>query len=1170
MIRTNSQKKDLRANSLNISLPDLDNPSNSQHQPEKKALTMRKKISHHKSLTSSQLLQQTKSLPLSHLQGNRISSNLKEALTEQSFNKLKAFNAEQQIDILMSTTAEVSKRGTSSYSLTRSRSQATQKLSGQNIPNLKMSNIIGKQQPKRALSFRKDNSTQSFVREEKLQADSSYTEEIELKRYKTFMNRASYDPKILASENKSSREQMALSNSNKIEAFNASLLTSEGPMPKEGSLLKYFRDGITKSKSTQIFKQMVRAKSGLGFKDRKSTRDLSPIPHDTNKSSSINIFTNMALTNLAEKEEVESQQGSETKESRPKTTAVVLRKTSEGIILSKPLESSEHESEYIQSFVHKVKSYIKQKTEHLETDEHSPVRIVVKKNRDHTSTRRSVGLDTTNASLLNTNSEEKAASISCPKIESRELIKKKLFQTNSMPVRSGSNHSLFRETPDPWLNHREGNAEDEEDLDILEIPSSGSGSDSEDEVAVVRLQKEIAEKKIRPSNSKKPRTIESYQETKKQNVIDDKYLDYVKTRSQEIEEYIVSNAININRAYDQYDYAMDVSRIIERRGGIVPKAIKKNRRNSKEFISERNELKEIYEEISKLEVTRNEDKILHEKRYATREVALEKALLIRPGYLTQSELTFVRTFFQNKNLDDVSKLDTMLSRLRFFNLLPKEARIELYKQAHYFKQEAGSYIYREGEIGDSMFVVLKGSVNIKSQRILDDGQVHVITVGSLGDGSHFGDVAEVNKEKKTEGDEDDAKRRQVFATKVKSLADVRARNREFDELEMKKEQEARPNETSKSNLRDKFNLLENKIEPQVPKANTPTKRTSSIQCAEPCEVLVLEKDKYQTILSEILNKDITNKLNLINLIPFFKGVEKQSLIPVTTNLRKIKLKLGQRVIREGDIVMNFYIMAKGKCTVVKEIIDDRRVGRDHYKPKLRGLHFKNFEKKNNINESNNPTEQLQQSKKDENVDTVALDRQINEIVEKVAGDNVQDQEVLREKLKPFKFESLIAILNNLKKGSNKFNKNPRTYNGEPVENPKEKDQNKPGYLATRHVLFRELTIGDTFGYRPIYRREVDSAYKQLPESRARLTVIANTEDVELYVLTRDSLDYLPENVKNLLVDNVERMVDFDDFDINQGIEEYKQWRQFRVGLAKEIFTKPDPGLEYIIDTYKAY
>ena len=148
---------------------------------------------------------------------------------------------------------------------------------------------------------------------------------------------------------------------------------------------------------------------------------------------------------------------------------------------------------------------------------------------------------------------------------------------------------------------------------------------------------------------------------------------------------------------------------------------------------------------------------------------------------------------------------------------------------------------------------------------------------------------------------------------------------------------------------------------------------------------------------------------------------------------------------------------------MKEIIDDRRVGRDHYKHKLRAMHFKSFEKKNNQTETENP---VQTSKKEENVDVEDMDSKINEIVEKVAGDNVHDQEILRERLKPFKFESLIGILStrikpfqsgliiildNLRKKSNKFNKNPRTYNGEPVKNNEDEDD-KPGYLAKRHVL----------------------------------------------------------------------------------------------------------------------
>jgi len=989
MIRANSLKTDLRPRSLNISLPDLDNAAKPQ-QERKVTLSERKRIHRHKSLTSGQMLQPGRSLPLGHIQGNKISSNLKETLTEQSFNKLKTFSADQQIDILASTAANES---------INEKFTKISIISSQKIPNLKLSN--NKNKPARSMSLRKVNAESLFVKADKEKIkrlmSESFTEEVELKKYKSFMNKPSYT----ANENRNlstggPTNSVLLSSSRQpqnIDGFHASLLASEDPVPKQGSLLKYFRDGLTKSKSTQMFKQMVRAKSGLGFRERKNmmTQEDSA-PRD--------IFTNKAISNLMAGGSGEAQQNSQPRPS----TGGVLRKTEEGLIINKS-EEPENEPEYIQSFVQKVKNYIKQKAECLEThevhsitykdafdEEPSPTRrTAAKKSRDQTSTRRSVGLDTTNAS----SDEKPTATMSCPKLESHELIKKKLFQQNSLPE---SRNSMFRNTPDDWINHG-----DEQDLDILEIPdSAGSNSDSDEE-------KPEFKKIIRPNKVQAQAQVQA-EENKRQS--DDDYLISVKTKSQQIEEYIISNAINMNRAYDKYDYAFGISQAIEMRGGIIPKTLKLNRRSSKQFLSERNELKEVYGEMSKLEETIIEDKKMHEKFYSTREVALEKALLVRPDYLTQSELTFVRAFFQSKEAESFSKLDGMLARLRFFSLLPKEARLELYKHANYFKQEAGSYIYREGEIGDSLYIVLKGSVNIKSQRVLEDGQVHIITVASLGDGSHFGDVAEMSKEKQTEDEEDDSKRRQVFATKVKTLAEVRAKNQEYDELERKKELEVKMmNESSRSQLRERFNLLENKKTEQVQdNAANQTKRTSSIQCAEPCEVLVLEKDKYQKILSEILNKDITNKLNLINLIPFFKEVEKQSLIPMTTNLRKLKFKLGQRVIREGEIVMNFYILAKGKCTVVKEIVDDRRVGRDHYKTKLRSLHFKDFEKKK---DSENQ-EQSVAAKKDENVgvDTKAMDHQINEVVEKVAGDNVHDQEVLRERLKPFKFDSLITILSN--------------------------------------------------------------------------------------------------------------------------------------------------------------
>ena len=104
---------------------------------------------------------------------------------------------------------------------------------------------------------------------------------------------------------------------------------------------------------------------------------------------------------------------------------------------------------------------------------------------------------------------------------------------------------------------------------------------------------------------------------------------------------------------------------------------------------------------------------------------MEKALLIRPGFLTQKELKFAREQFQKKEFDNpevLEKLDAMLSRLRFFSLLNKDARLEFYRWATYVQKGAGTYIYHEGEPGDLMYIILKGKnlsffiTNITRQR----------------------------------------------------------------------------------------------------------------------------------------------------------------------------------------------------------------------------------------------------------------------------------------------------------------------------------------------------------------------------------------------------------------------------------------------------------------------
>lgn len=45
-----------------------------------------------------------------------------------------------------------------------------------------------------------------------------------------------------------------------------------------------------------------------------------------------------------------------------------------------------------------------------------------------------------------------------------------------------------------------------------------------------------------------------------------------------------------------------------------------------------------------------------------------------------------------------------------------------------------------------------------------------------------------------------------------------------------------------------------------------------------------------------------------------------TLVPFASNLRKETYKLGQRVIKEGEPVMKFCIVLKGKCKVKTPIL----------------------------------------------------------------------------------------------------------------------------------------------------------------------------------------------------------------------------------------------------------
>ena len=88
---------------------------------------------------------------------------------------------------------------------------------------------------------------------------------------------------------------------------------------------------------------------------------------------------------------------------------------------------------------------------------------------------------------------------------------------------------------------------------------------------------------------------------------------------------------------------------------------------------------------------------------------------------------------------DYEKLETILKNLPFFFKFPSDIRHKLIRAAVFRYYEADEIIIKQGEIGDSMFVILSGSILIM-KKSADFGNKELI-INSMYDGETFGELA---------------------------------------------------------------------------------------------------------------------------------------------------------------------------------------------------------------------------------------------------------------------------------------------------------------------------------------------------------------------------------------------------------------------------------------------
>lgn len=88
---------------------------------------------------------------------------------------------------------------------------------------------------------------------------------------------------------------------------------------------------------------------------------------------------------------------------------------------------------------------------------------------------------------------------------------------------------------------------------------------------------------------------------------------------------------------------------------------------------------------------------------------------------------------------DYDQIDNLVSRLKYFSRLPKDVRMGLLRNGSYAYYPFGSTIFNQGDIGDLMYVILRGSVNVRVTKKASFGMLENTIVDTLYDGMHFGE-----------------------------------------------------------------------------------------------------------------------------------------------------------------------------------------------------------------------------------------------------------------------------------------------------------------------------------------------------------------------------------------------------------------------------------------------
>ena len=276
--------------------------------------------------------------------------------------------------------------------------------------------------------------------------------------------------------------------------------------------------------------------------------------------------------------------------------------------------------------------------------------------------------------------------------------------------------------------------------------------------------------------------------------------------------------------------------------------------------------------------------------------SLADCLTVNKLKLCEHEVSMIKAQYskraeQPKDVD-WERVDDLTRQIKFFAKFPQDVRITLLQDASYLFYSRGEHIFRQGDYGDLVYVILRGSCNILIKCSDGIGGERQKIINVLYDGDHFGELAMMGT-----------------SAKSKRLAATKPAGNPLNK--------AQPDDSSKQPSAAHTTLEESR------KYFERTKRSASVQVAESVDLLCIPRDRFKNILLALIQQELDLKLKVLQSLPFFDKVEPFSLIPLANNLTSKLYKMGEPIIREGETPSEFCLIAKGSVRIVKEIVTTR-------------------------------------------------------------------------------------------------------------------------------------------------------------------------------------------------------------------------------------------------------